>query len=263
MSPSRHATAFASIAALLLLAASLALPLARAAQDDESPATPPPPAAEPARGGPVERDGARPAVPEQGDEEPPLEFALELDGKSVDVQLDTPATAEVGGKQVEVRLTAKPDRLFRGGGISFRYPRQHGFEVERDPGGDGTTTWTFDGNQNVVILLRNAEPVDPGELSRDIIETMSEQYGKENSRTEPTSIELGSRKVTGTRMDVRVAGERLVQEVFAWQAREGEGPTYAMIIQDTPPEAGGTSEETRGVRELLARTFKHDPAPQK
>ena len=235
------------------------VPTARGADDEKAPA--PAPAAEAAADEAVERDApAADADAALQDDEPPLEFELEVGGKAVDVQLDRPATVDVGGKKVEVRLRAKPERLFRGGGVSFRYPRNHGFEVEREPGEDGAVTWTFDGNNNVLILLRNAEPIDPDELGADIVQSMSEQYGQDNTVMAPTKIKLGGREVAGTRVEVKVAanGSRLVQDVFAWQTEAGEGPTYAMILQDTPPEPGATSEETKQVRELLARTFKHD-----
>ena len=245
---------YVAIAGLLVTFVALAwsvVPTARGAEDEEAPA---PAAADAAAVEAVERD------PDPQDEEPPLEFALEVGGKAVDVQLDRPATVDVGGKKVEVRLRAKPERLFRGGGVSFRYPRNHGFEVEREPGGDGAVTWTFDGNDNVLILLRNAEPIDPDELSTDIVQSMAEQYGQDNTVMAPTKIKLGDREVAGTRVEVTLAagGARLVQDVFAWQAAEGEGPTYAMIVQDSPPEPGATSAETKQVRELLAKTFKHD-----
>lgn len=209
---------------------------------------------------PVERpdrpdDEAPKAKPADHDEEPPLELTIEIDGKAADVQLDRATTVEVNGKQVEIRLTAKPDRLFQGGGVSFRYPRQHAFAVERD---EGTTTWTFDGNENVLMLLHYALALDADELAREVADSMVAQYGEGNSRTRATSIDLAGRQRQGTRVEATVVGENVVQEVFSWQ-RGPDGPTYVLILQDSPPAAGGASDESRQVRDLLVQTFKHGP----
>ena len=231
---------------------------ARAAQDD-APASK---AAEADRAAePVERDDA--AVGPGGDadagadEEPPLEFSLEIAGKAVDVQLDRPATVEVDGKPVEIRLTAKPDRLFRGGGISFRYPRQHAFEVERDAD-SGVTTWTFDGNDSVLIFMEHGPAGDAEDLQQGIVDGLLEQYGRQNSRTAQASVRLGKMKLAGTRLDVTLAGESFTQDVFAWQSAGG-GRTYVLIVQDSPAEGGGVSRETAQMLELLATTFKAEP----
>lgn len=237
------------ILALLGALTPLLLPPASAAQDDALPAV------KDAPDEAAERDNPAPAE----DEEPPLEFTLDVDGETVGIQLDRAATLEIGGKQVEVRLTAKPDRLFRGGGISFRYPRDHGFAVERD---GAETSWTLDGTDNITVLIHYRDGADPDELARATVEAVVAQHGKDKCRTRPSTIALGKHVVEGTRIDIPLDDAMLVQEFFVWRPREG-GPTYFLMLQDTPPEPGATSDETKQVRELLGRTFKHDkPAPK-
>src|SRR5688572_9207076 len=208
------------------------------------------------------------AAPAPADEEPPMEYALELDGRSVDLLLDRETTLDLpGGQTVKAKLTAKPERLFRAGGVSFRYPRQHAFEVERD--GD-TVTWTFDGNDNVLILTRHAAvELEPEQLRNAVVAGLVSQYGPENCKTSDASVSLGGSKHAATRVAASLAGARLVQDVVAWKSDakvgNGEAAVYVLIVQDSPPDEAGdgaadaTSGETKRVLKLLDETFKPEP----
>ena len=197
-----------------------------------------------------------------------MEYVLELDGQKLDLLLDRETTLDLpGGKQATAKLTAKPDRLFRAGGVSFRYPRQHAFDVERD--GD-TVTWTFDGNDNVLILTRHAAAdIAPDELRKAVVEGLVSQYGPENCKTFDATVSLGGTKHPATRVAANLAGSSLVQDVVAWKPDakpvNGESAVYVLIVQDSPPDAGAavaadsTSAETKHVLKLLDETFKPEP----
>lgn len=181
------------------------------------------------------------------------EYTLELDGKSVDVRAGEATTLEVGGKKVRAKVTAKPDKLFRGGGVSFRIPREYSLESDAEP--DGTESWMLDGNNGVVHLARFRNAAAPKHVIRDTVEALTGQYGKANIKTSNASLNLGGRAHGGTRLNVQIVGQNLVQDVFAFEAG---GVTFVLMVQETPQEDGSSEPELRRVRELLATTFRID-----
>ena len=188
--------------------------------------------------------------------EPPAvteEYTLEIDGKSVDVRDGETATVEVAGKKVRAKITPKPDKLFRAGAVSFRVPKQFSLETEAQP--DGTTLWTLDGDNGVIILVRFPAATQPGDVIKTTVDALTTQYGKENAKVSPASIQLGGRSHQGTRVTATAVGETITQDNFAWRAG---GTTYLLMVQETPQEDGSSPAEVRRVRQLLAETFRDD-----
>lgn len=181
------------------------------------------------------------------------EYTLEIDGKSVDVRAGEAATVEVAGKKVRAKITAKPDKLFRAGSVSFRVPKEYSLETEAEP--DGTTMWTLDGDNGVLILVRFGAAQDPKEGVETMVDYLKGQYGEANVKTSPVSLKLGDRVQQGMRVSATVAGQRLVQDLFAWKSG---GATYLLTVQETPQDDGSSVAELRRVRQLLADTFRSD-----
>jgi hypothetical protein len=181
------------------------------------------------------------------------EYTLELDGKSIDVRAGQESIVDVGGKKVRAKLTAKPDKLFRAGGVSFRIPREYSLEIGKEP--DGTQTWTFDGNNGIVHLARFPNAVPPKQVVRDAVNRLKAQYGETNVKTKDASLKLGGRVHPGTRLTVRIAGQTSTQDISAF---ETGGVTFVVMVQETPQEDGSSGAEVRRVRELLATTFQVD-----
>jgi hypothetical protein len=186
-------------------------------------------------------------------QEPPLEFTLEIDGEQVPVALDRDVAVEVNGKPVRVKLTAKSDRLFHGVGVSFRYPRQHAFSVE--PGDEGSTTWTFDGDDNTLILLKIPAVVPPGPVADEMAAFLTEKFGRENVKTGKSTLSVGGKRLGGTRLAVTLGGEKHVSDLYAFNTADA---TFVLTVQDTPADDGTTSAETARTRALLEKTFRFE-----
>jgi hypothetical protein len=186
-------------------------------------------------------------------EEPPLEFTLTLDGKAVDIRADEPTRVKVGDREVEVRLTPKAERLLKVPGLSLRYPAGHGFDVEHNP---NSTQWTLDGNDNVVIVNRIGQKVDPAAMTRATVDGLAKRLGNKNAKSSPSQMRVGGRAYPATHVDVTIRSERLTYDVCAFNAG---GVTFVLMVQDTPRADGTTSDETRRVLELLDKTAKLDP----
>jgi hypothetical protein len=186
-------------------------------------------------------------------EEPPLEFTLTLDGRPVDIRTDQPVRVKVGDREVEARLTPKPERLLRVPGLSFRYPAGHGFEVERT---DASAQWTLDGNHNVIILSRVARKVDPAEIARNTVDRLARQFGRKNVTTSASEMRLGGRAYAATHLKLTTKSGPLTYDVCAFNA--GDDATFLLMVQDSPGPDGSPSDETRRVLGLLDQTLKFE-----
>jgi hypothetical protein len=64
---------------------------------------------------------------------------------------------------------------------------------------------------------------------------------------------LGMRKVGGQRLNVVLAGQKLVQEVFAFSNSKS---TFVLIVQDTPQDNGKQTVETTQLKKLLTTSLR-------
>lgn len=184
------------------------------------------------------------------EEEPPMRFTLQIEGKSVPVELDRPFQIDLDNRQIQAQLRAEPTRRFQAGGVSFEYPRHFAFEADRDD--PNLTLWTLDGNDGVIMLMRFKVPVEPDQLLEEFVG----QYGKGNVQQGPVRVSLRGQEFEGTRLKITLAGARLHQDVFLLPATGGG---LAMIVQDSPDESGNSTDEVREVIRLLEKTFQFIP----
>ena len=196
---------------------------------------------------------ALPAAEPSRDEsvEPPLEFSLEIGDRKLPVTLDKSFILESDGGRENATLRVKPTRHFRYGQLSLRYPRYYTFEADlSDP---EVSMWILSGNSNVIMLLRYPDRTDKDELLDEMLATLREQYGQENVKTGDASITLDERRLKGSRLQVRLAGEIIRQEIFSFASSDAG---YVVVFQDTPNDLGRASREAVIAKELLTETFQ-------
>lgn len=185
-------------------------------------------------------------------QEPALELVLEIDGRTREVALDKPFDVRVGDRTVRMKLTARSYRTFRAAGVEFRYPRGHGFGV--DASNPNVTTWTLDGNDNVIIVFKSALLVDADTLRNQIRDEVGQQWGaaKAKIRSTETSIRLLGRKVKGTRLIVQIGPVTLHQEFFGLRTANS---TVVIVIQEGLDGDKPTNESIRA-RKMLSASLR-------
>lgn len=191
-------------------------------------------------------------------EEPPLEFVLELDGRRIPMTAGAPVPIKIGEKEYTARLSIEPDRLFKARELSFRIPRQHAFEA--DASTPGQTQWTFDGGASTLILTRFEGQAAPEDVVTSSVKILTARYGKKNTRTVRSTIDLGGTAHPATRLTSRVLGESMAHEIAAFAAGER---MFLLMLQYTPGEDGSPADEAASVLSLLARTFALEAPPEK
>jgi len=177
--------------------------------------------------------------------EPHQLFLLEIGERTVPVVLGRPFEVEIDGKTVTMKLHVRPYRVFEAAGVRFRYPRHFTFEYEKDA---GVTQWTFEGPNTVLTL---AAGQDPAEWLRATEQALLERYG--SPRRSDVELVLAKRRLKGSRLDIRLAGESIRQDLYAFRTDRG---TCLLIIQDSLTDQGAPTADTKAAVTLLQQTFE-------
>lgn len=194
--------------------------------------------------------GVQAATPDEV-REPALEFLLDHDGTTTPLRLDEPLQLKTSLGLIDMTLRMKPTRTFRLSGVSFDYPTSYGWEV--DKADKECTTWTLDGNNVVLILTRYRDEQNQMVLCNAVVDEMKGRYGSHNCKSTTATLKLGKNTLEGYRVDARLAGQSLVQNVYSFVAN---GAVHLLILQDKPAPSGAGSDEYAALLKSLARTFE-------
>ena len=190
---------------------------------------------------------------QEGDEkkEPPMLFAMEVDGKRVPVELDKSVDLPTSSGPVKVTLRAEPHRVFTHGGMKFHYPRGMGFEADFKTA--GVRSWCLDGNDVVLTVHRQLGVDNHEELREEIIKAMMGQYGPENVKSARVGLKLQGKEWPGTKLTVTLVGSRFTQAIHSY---EDAGDTVILILQDMLDDKGTASQEFREFLKMFQESFK-------
>ena len=176
-------------------------------------------------------------------------LVLEVErGQKIPIQIGKPFTMTIGGNKVQMKLTARPYRIFQAGGVRFEYPRRFTFSCEKDV---NVTTWTVEGPYALLMLQRFAKTDVKGLLVQFEADLVG-RWGPKTKRSD-TTLKAGNRELKGRRLDIHVAGEPLRQDLFGFDAG---GATYIMMVQDLPADDGKSTQEAVDLYDLLRKTLK-------
>jgi hypothetical protein len=182
---------------------------------------------------------------------PSSKFELEVNGKTQTVEVDKPFDVTIAGQAVHMKLHELPFKIFDKAGIKFQYPSSFGWEMsDANP---GVTIYTLSGNDNKFIISYYPKLMDDKTIAASTIGAMLKAYGAGNVQKSPVSVTLGKTKLDGQRLDVNLAGHRIVQDIYTFKTAGG---TVGMIIQDSPKEDGEQSEEAKSTMEMVSKTFE-------
>ncbi len=177
-------------------------------------------------------------------------FEVTLNGQKFSVNAEASINVMVDGKELKLSACEKPEKTFSDSNISFAFPATHAVTKEV---ADTVTTWTLDGQDNVLILMK-MKGVNPSEVGKETVQALRKQYGAK-SKVSNCSITLGSETVIGKKITAVLVGELINQEVYELLT-SSDG--YILIIQDS---GESESAETRAAKSLLKQSFKRTAVP--
>ncbi|RYG72835.1 hypothetical protein EON80_03815 [bacterium] len=193
---------------------------------------------------------ALPVLAEPNDKaEPAAEYTLQVNGNKLPLTLGNEVASKVAGQLIRFKLTRQPFREFNKSGVQFQYPVNYGFEVDdSDP---SVTVWTVSGGDSILMLNRFSKMPLP-ELSSDIIGEITKQFGAKNVVVTPLTLYLKGRNIAGKRLNITLAGQKLVQDIFAFGTAKN---SFVLVIQDVPTNGKPSAENTK-LKVLLTQSLK-------
>lgn len=172
-------------------------------------------------------------------------YEVALNGQQFLVEANVATNVLVEGREWKLSVREKPERTFNDGDISFAFPSTHALTKEVD---SGITTWTLDGEDSVLILIK-LKGSDASGVANETVKSLLKKYGAKSKQLN-CQVMIGRETLSGKKVTALLVGETITQEVYAMKA----GPNgYVLIIQNS----GETeSNESRKVKALLKDTFK-------
>ncbi|WP_420572150.1 hypothetical protein [Kordia sp.] len=185
------------------------------------------------------------AQAQKGDssKEPKAGMVVTINGK--DYKISEGEEIRRDGNTISVTLANS--KTFDNGTISFDYPTSFGFEYESS---FGYKNWTFDGNNYVIMYFEIAV----GTLD-SFVDEISGRFGKSNCKIEKTSLQLGSRKLKGKRINVNLMGEKLTLDLLEIKMKDGK--TRIIAFQDSADEYGNPTEEGKETIKMIDKSIMY------
>jgi hypothetical protein len=193
---------------------------------------------------------ALPALAAPNDKsEPVTEYTLLVNGSKLPLTIGNEVASKVAGQQIRFKLSRQPFRQFNKSGVRFQYPVNYGFEA--DDSQQGVMVWTLTGGNSILMLHRFAK-LPAASLSSEIVGEMTRQFGAKNVVVSPLTLFLKGRKVPGKRLNISLAGQKLVQDVFAFSTPKN---SFVLVLQDLPDNGKPSAESTK-LKVLLTQSLK-------
>lgn len=187
-------------------------------------------------------------------QEPPLIYTLEIDGQQHELLLDKPITITGAHNNPEVKLRASSTRQFTYGNVAFQYPASFTWEAEIVD--ENSKSWVLSGNDFKLMYF-----ILPYEITvEEYAQSLANQFGEKKIRISETERTLGSQKLKGRLLFVRIAGVTLNLEVYEFQSNKG---TRLLVLQDSPPDNSAISKEGETALHLLSTSFEDTTTSEK
>jgi hypothetical protein len=183
-------------------------------------------------------------------QEPPLQLSLDDGNKTIPIEIDKPFQLEPLQAKSPLTLRIKPFRTFMIPGVSFPYQKHYTFKVEDKA---ECTSWQLTGTPSLIMLFRFKKSLDQNIMFSAMVAGMMAQYKKENVKSSEATIELGGHKLSGQMLTINLAGQTLIQELYAFTVKE---TVFIIMIMDKPGKDGQPSEEGVRQKKLLKEGFR-------
>lgn len=171
---------------------------------------------------------------------------MEVDGKSFPAAEGEELKLTGEFTNPTVRILVDPHREFSHGGLKFQYPRAYTFQANTKVA--HFHSWTMSGNHFKIMYFQLAGDLTVEEYS----DRMVKQFGSENCKLTPTTIELLGEKRAGIRLDVKVVHSDLTMDMYRFPSA---GETQLLVFQDVPDESGKPSIEAQAALPVFQKSF--------
>lgn len=174
--------------------------------------------------------------------EPAVKIEVVSDGETI--SLFDGDTVILHGHKTVIRTGRT--KTFQLDGLEFQYPRDFAYRYEQE---SGVKTWTFDGNNFVIMLFEFERKADIAAFTR----IMVRKFGKKNCSVEDRTLQLASQALKGKRILVSLLGAKLTFDLYPLDLSSKK--THIIAFQDTKNNNGGDSKEGVETMAVITNTI--------
>ncbi len=181
--------------------------------------------------------------------EPPLEFVVNVGGKSMTITEGKPANLEGMFTNPKISVAPQPFRVFPYQGITFKYPRS--FTFEADLATPNYKNWTLSGNDLVIMYF-----VLEGQITTDdYASKMMDELGRKNCKITNANakITLGKQTLSGTTFHATVASQKMGIDIY--RVPSPGITTKFLVFQESLDEQGNRSDEGKQAIKEIESSF--------
>ena len=133
--------------------------------------------------------------------------------------------------------------------VSFSYPKSYSIVSNQVIGGK---TITLNGDNFVIMYFEFVVKVQLD----DIIKQVVTKFGENNCILEEYQQKLGDKKLSGKRLRISLAGEKLTMDFL--EIKLDDLKTRIIVFQDSKKDDGSSSDEREATLKLIDSTIKYN-----
>jgi hypothetical protein len=180
--------------------------------------------------------------------EPPIVYTLEVDGRFVTLQPDTPLKLEGSFEAPTLILRVAQTRTLQADGVTFNYPAYFTFEADiSDP---EVKTWTASGNDVTVMLFSFSAEVD----ARALAESTAEALQARDIKVDPVKVRLGEQEREGVKATMPLLDQTVIQQVLTLPP-SSKG-SRLLVLQEVRGQGAGEAAELGATLKVIAASLK-------
>ena len=181
-------------------------------------------------------------------DEPPLQLALELDGKEHLLSAGEETTIDVGGAKVRAKVRVLPLRHFQAAGIAFDYPQDMTWSHEKD------NTWHLN-RADLRLSVWSFASGDALKHAAVLVQATAKSLGGAEAPVEAVQLPSNGGPRSGLRALAATKDGRLSRHVEAYGLTVAGKSVVLMLIGS--PEDFATPEASGALlRDQIARTLR-------
>lgn len=175
-------------------------------------------------------------------------FELQVDSKKY--KLEEGDNIDIKGefKNPKISIKLLEFKKFNAGNLSFEYPSNFSFQVEKS---EGYKSWTLDGNNYVIMIF----DINGESQVKDFIDNMIVQFGEEKCKTKEIKSKLGEKMLSGIQLYVELVGQKLTIDFYEYSTSENNSKYIA--FQDTLNDNGTPTTEGTMAFKMINDTIEY------
>ena len=185
------------------------------------------------------------------EQEPPLNFTIEIGGKKIKGQVGKPIKLPGTHKDASIKVTTDEFRTFNKAGIEFPYPEK--FSWTADVSVPTNRAWTMTGAECALSIFLVSGDYTAGDYAKELVE----EFAADEFDEEDVVIKLGQKEYDAIRLIFEVDDVEFIYDVILLPKLGGD--SRLMLLEELAPDRYPDSEEVKKAMSYLNKGFRLKP----